>query len=84
MIKNHNVLVIADTNATLTEEEHNTILRAMAREFDDVIDAGGMIGMIAGAETLRAAAEQSRNKNTGTALAWFWLPHCTISNGASG
>ncbi|RYB05203.1 cysteine hydrolase family protein [Lichenibacterium ramalinae] len=52
----YNVIFLTDSNAALSDEEHNATLISMSAIFADVMDTGRLLGLIAGSGTMRTAA----------------------------
>ncbi|HET6605123.1 MAG TPA: isochorismatase family cysteine hydrolase [Rhodopila sp.] len=55
MMLNYKVFYVADGNATLTDEEHNATLTAMAHTFCDVVPTRELLDLIASAAPVEAA-----------------------------
>jgi ureidoacrylate peracid hydrolase len=52
----YNVVFLTDSNAALSDEEHNATLISMSAIFADVMDTGRLLDLIAASGTLRTAA----------------------------
>ena len=54
LMRNFNVVTVADANAALTEADHNASLTALAQTFSDIMEVAEVIDALMAADTVQA------------------------------